>query len=242
MDEIVAPLIAQITRILTDPATTATDVMYDIREAYDHEDWEPAMDTLWRTETPTTLGGVRYETSDAAAHAIDAAAAAAWDAVRELFEPDIDAISEARGDEAMEDPEGTSSTEYLDTLYYWKAACRPRDIYPRDLKSLSTWHEIRDANKFLMTGAVRDYIAHAVHAVIVKDHLNDAHYRALTSPFDDTQRHTTDAEDEAAPDHWAEPDEQGPAVMWADGSAHATPHRPADHTDTPEAPADGHTR
>lgn len=180
MEEVVTSLVAQIRRIITDryfgtALDLATDVMFEIRAAYDHEDWDSAMFALSRVETPETLNS---------GHAVDSAANEVWQEVKALFEPAISRQSEGIADTAT-DGRPQSQAQFLSDLRYWEEQC-PDDLYPRKLRDLYSWEEIREAGETLITYVVRDFILYAFMANVFKDSLSESHYEALTRPLDDS--------------------------------------------------------
>lgn len=178
-------LIARIRRNIADSAD-ATDMMFDIRAAYDREDWGPATEALYEATTPLLLDGVRYGSTFKAADVIDEAGHAVWDAVRDLIEPAIKAEAEATANSAIEDmAEGMHPDQYLSTMRYWLRACHPKSVYPIPLERLATWEDFRDASTAYIARVVQDGIHYAIEAEFLKDQLTAAHYRALTWPFDD---------------------------------------------------------
>ncbi|GAA3808353.1 hypothetical protein ACFQ0G_53475 [Streptomyces chiangmaiensis] len=192
--ETVNTLIAQIRRNITD-SVDATAMMFDARAACDREGWGPALDALSRTDTPLLLDGIRYDTVFNAANAIDAAAHAVWDGVRDLFEPEIEAEAEATADQVIEArTKGVQPDLYLSTMRYWQRACHPQDVYPIPLGRIAIWEHFRDASKALITHVVQLILHHAVTAMILKDQLTADHYRALTWPFDDLTDSSTSEE------------------------------------------------
>lgn len=177
-------LIARIRRNIADPEDAAA-MMQDVRAAFDREGWGPAVDALARTETPMVLDGIRYESTSKAAWAIDSAAHAVWDGIRDLFEPAIEAEAEAAADRAIEARTADVHPDtYLSTMRYWQNACHPKDVYPIPLDRIVLWEHFRDASKAFITRVVQDSLHYAVEAEYLKGQLTADHYRALTWPFD----------------------------------------------------------
>lgn len=182
-------LIAQIRRNLADPGDI-TSMIYDARSACDEDEWEAALTALNRTETPLVLDGARHDTTSAAAGAIDDAAHAVWNGIRDLVEPEIAAEAEAFADQAVED-----QAEGLRGIRYWQRACHPRqdNLYRLPLDQIHTCEQFRDAFTVFMTYVVQRVLHHAVTAELLKSQLTADDYRALTWPFEDL---TSDASKE----------------------------------------------
>ncbi|MGW2740530.1 hypothetical protein ACWC4D_40855 [Streptomyces sp. NPDC001288] len=178
-------LIAQIRGNITDPEDAAA-MMADVRSAFDREDWGSAVESLTRTATPTMLDGVLYESTSKAAWAIDSAAHAVWDGIRDLMEPAIEAESEATADNVIDGrAAGREPDTYLSAMRYWLAACPEKDVYRIPLDRIVLREHFRDATKAYITRVVQDSLHYAVEAEYLKDQLTEAQCRALMWPFAD---------------------------------------------------------
>lgn len=181
----VTALIAQIRSNIAAADDAAAFMVFNTRVAHDREGWDAAVEALVKTETPTVLDGVRYDSTSKAADAMDRAAHAVWDGVRDLLEPAIEGDAEATADEAIEGrSDGKHPDRYLHTLRWWQSACHPwEDAYPTPLERITAREHFRDASAAYMSRVVQDGIHYLTQAEILKGRLDAAHHRALTWPF-----------------------------------------------------------
>ncbi len=183
--ETASALIAQIRRNIADTDDAAA-MMADARAAHDRKGWGQSLEALSRAETPTMLEGVHYESTSKAAGAIDSAAHAVWDGIRDLIEPAIEAEAEATAAQVIEArADGAHPDQYLSTMRYWLSACHPQDVYPIPLDRIAIWEHFRDASKAYIARVVQDGIHYAVEAEFLKGQLTADQYQSLTWPFED---------------------------------------------------------
>ena len=186
--------IARIRRNIADP-DAASAMMLDTRGACEDENWDRAMDALGKADTPLALDGIRYDTTGDADRAIDAAAHAVWDGIRDLIEPEIRAEAEAGADQAVEAmAEDAGPDDYLDQIRYWDSVCFPRPAYETPFDRLRTWEQFRETAEIAITHVVKQVLYYAVMAELLRSQLTDEHYRALTWPFEDLTDGSTSEE------------------------------------------------